>query len=93
VNFSAVRPGRGRKPSIPAEKVEEIVRPTLHEKPDGETHWSCRSIAKRVEVSSSTVQRMWSAHGIQPHRGEIFKLSTDPQFELVDVVGLYMKPA
>ena len=94
VNFSVVRPGRGPKPSIPAEKVEEIVRLTLHEKPDGETHWSCRSMAKRVGVSSSTVQRIWAARGIQPHRVETFKLSSDPQFEekLVDVVGLYMNP-
>jgi transposase len=93
-NFSAVRPGRGPKPSIPAQKVEEIVRLTLHEKPPGETHWSCRSMAKRAGVSSSTVQRIWSARGIQPHRVETFKLSTDPRFEekFVDVVGLYMNP-
>src|SRR5664280_1732816 len=44
--FGAVRPGRGRKPSIPAEKVAAIVAATLHEKPPGETHWSCRSMAK-----------------------------------------------
>jgi transposase len=93
-NFSAVRPGRGPKPSIPAETVEEIVRLTLHETPPGETHWSCRSMAKRAGVSSSTVQRIWSARGIQPHRVETFKLSSDPDFEekLVDVVGLYMNP-
>jgi transposase-like protein len=37
-DFSAVRPGRGRKPSIAAHKVEEIVRLTLHETPPGQTH-------------------------------------------------------
>ena len=77
-NFSAVRPGRGPKPSIPADKVEEIVRLTLHETPPVETHWSCRSMAKRTGVSPSTVQRIWSARGIQPHRVETFKLSNDP---------------
>ena len=51
-DFSAVRPGRGRRPSIPAAKVEEIVRLTLHETPPGETHWSCRTMAKRAGVSS-----------------------------------------
>jgi transposase len=93
-NFSAVRSGRGRKPSIPAEKVEEIVRLTLHERPPGDTHWSCRSMAKRAGVSSATVQRIWSARGLQPHRVETFKLSRDPDFEakLVDVVGLYLNP-
>ena len=93
-DFSAVRPGRGRRPSIPAATVEEIVRLTLHETPPGETHWSCRTMAKRAGVSSSTVQRVWSARAIKPHRVETFKLSTDPRFEekLVDVVGLYLNP-
>jgi transposase len=93
-NFSVVRAGRGRKPSIPAAKVEEIVRLTLHETPPGETHWSCRTMAARAGVASSTVQRIWSARGLQPHRVETFKLSNDPRFEekLVDVVGLYLNP-
>ena len=93
-DFSGVRPGRGRKPSIPAAKVEEIVRLTLHETPVGETHWSCRSMAARAGVSPATVQRIWSARGLQPRRVETFKLSGDPRFEekLVDVVGLYLNP-
>jgi transposase len=93
-NFSAVRSGRGRRASIPAAKVEEIVRLTSHETPPGETHWSCRTMAAHAGVSSSTVQRIWSARGIKPHRVQTFKLSNDPQFEekLVDVVGLYLNP-
>ena len=93
-DFSSVRPGRGRKPSIPAAKVEEIVRLTLRETPVGETHWSCRTMAARAGVSPATVQRIWSARGLAPHRVETFKLSNDPRFEekLVDVVGLYLNP-
>jgi transposase len=93
-DFSSVRPGRGRKPSIASAKVEEIVRLTLQETPVGETHWSCRSMAARAGVSPATVQRIWSARGIKPHLVETFKLSTDPRFEekLVDVVGLYLNP-
>ncbi len=93
-DFSAVRAGRGRKPSIPASKVEEVVRLTLHEAPAGETHWSCRSMAARVGMSSATVQRIWSARGLKPHQVKTFKLSNDPKFEekLVDVVGLYLNP-
>jgi transposase len=92
--LGGVRPGRGRKPSISSEKVAEIVRLTLSEKPAGETHWSCRSMAKATGVSSATVQRIWSARGLKPHRVETFKLSGDPRFEekLVDVVGLYLNP-
>ena len=92
--FSGVRPGRGRKPSIPAEKVAEIVRATLQETPAGETHWSCRSMAKAQGVSPASVQRIWSARGLKPHQPKTFKLSNDQRFEekLVDVVGLYLNP-
>ena len=92
--FSGVRPGRGRKPSIPPEKVAEIVHATLHEKPAGETHWSCRSMAKAQGVSAATVQRIWTARGLKPHQVKTFKLSNDKRFEekLVDVVGLYLNP-
>jgi transposase len=89
-----VRPGRGRKPSLSVERVTEIVHATLHDKPPGETHWSCRSMAKARGVSPATVQRIWSARGLQPHRVETFKLSNDKRFEekLVDVVGVYLNP-
>src|SRR6516162_9788106 len=92
--FFGVRAGRGRKPSIPRAKVQEIVRLTLQETPPGQTHWSCRTMAERAGVSPATVQRIWSARGLQPHRVETFKLSGDAHFEekLVDVVGLYLNP-
>ena len=89
-----VRPGRGRKPQIPAEKIDEIVRLTQESKPEGETHWSCRSMAKAQGVSPATVQRIWDAHNLKPHRVETFKLSNDKRFveKLTDVVGLYLNP-
>ena len=89
-----VRQGRGRKPSIPQAKIDQIVELTKNAMPDGETHWSCRSMAKEVGVSPATVQRVWSARGLKPHVMKIFKLSNDPRFEekLVDVVGLYLDP-
>ncbi len=92
--FSRVRAGRGRKPEIPAEKIDEIVRLTQESKPAGETHWSCRSMAKAAGVSSATVQRVWSARGLKPHLVKTFKPSNDKRFEqkLIDVVGLYLNP-
>ena len=95
VGFGEVAEGRGRKPSISDEKVAEIVDLTLHSKPEGETHWSCRSMAKRAGVSSASVQRIWSARGLKPHLVKTFKLSNDRHFEekLVEVVGLYLKSA
>jgi transposase len=91
--FSVVRGGRGRKPGIIPEQIEEIVRLTQHEKPSGATHWSCRSMAKQVGVSPATVQRIWSGRGLKPHPVKAFKDSNDPLFEkLIDVVGLYLNP-
>jgi transposase len=92
--FAQVRKGRGRKPEIPQEKIDEIVRLTQESKPEGETHWSCRSMARTTGVSAATVQRVWHARGLKPHLVENFKLSSDKRFEdkLVDVVGLYVDP-
>jgi transposase len=67
---------------------------TLEAKPADATHWSTRGMAKASGVSTSTVQRIWRAFSLQPHRCETFKLSTDPQFveKVRDIVGLYMRP-
>jgi transposase len=92
--FARVAPGRGRKPQIPQEVIEQIVDLTQNSTPEGETHWSTRTMARRVGVSKDTVQRVWSARGLKPHLVKTFKLSNDPRFEekLVDVVGLYLNP-
>jgi transposase len=94
VKFGQVHDGRGRKATIPAEKIDEIVRLTQQARPEGETHWSCRSMAKATGVSPATVQRVWSSRGLKPHLVKTFKLSNDPKFEekLIDVVGLYLDP-
>ena len=87
-------PRPGRKPRISQRKVDEIIDRTLHTKPVGATHWSARTLAKRVGVSYVTVHRIWKAHRLQPHRQRSFKLSSDPEFneKVRDVVGLYMNP-
>lgn len=67
--FAQVKSGRGRKATIPQAKIDEIVDLTLHAKPPGETHWSWRSLAAATGVSSSQVQRIWSARGAQAAPG------------------------
>ena len=86
--------GRGRKPHYDAGKREAIIDRTLHSKPPGETHWSCRSMARAQGVSKNTVNRLWQLHNLKPHRENTFKLSRDPRFweKLTDVVGLYLNP-
>ncbi len=88
----ATRPGRN--PSLSQATVQGIVELTLREPPADATHWSTRSMARVAGVSPATVQRIWKAHGLQPHRVRTFKLSRDPQFleKLHDIVGLYVDP-
>ena len=89
-----IAPGRGRKPTYSSRKIAAVVKATLQTKPQGMTHWSCRSLAKSQGISKSTVNAIWQAHKLQPHRAETFKLSRDPKFldKLTDVVGLYLNP-
>ena len=86
------RPGRKRR--IEEAKVREVVERTLKEKPSRATHWSTRSLASVVGLSPASIQRIWKAHGLKPHRVRTFKLSRDPHFveKLQDVVGLYLNP-
>jgi hypothetical protein len=74
--------------------VDRVVRLTLGDPPGATTHWTGRAMAAASGVSLRSVQRIWAAHGLQPHRVRRFKLSTDPAFaaKLRDVVGLYLDP-
>src|ERR1700737_2292808 len=73
-------PRSGAPRTITDDKVEAVIVKTLEETPVDATHWSTRSMAQKVGVSPSSVGRIWRAFGLQPHRSENFKLSTDPLF-------------
>jgi len=81
-------------PTIRQTIAAEIARKTTTEKPANATHWSTRTLAAEVGTSPATVQRVWKANGLQPHRTKTFKLSNDKKFaeKLIDVVGLYLNP-
>jgi len=87
-------PGRGRKAGISADKIKQIIEATLQTKPKAATHWSVRTMAAAQAVSPASIQRIWDAHGLEPHRTRSFKLSRDKRFveKLTDVVGLYLNP-
>ena len=87
-------PRTGAPRTVSDERVDEVIRLTLEETPANATHWSVRLMAKRVGLPPATVQRIWQAFSLQPHRVEHFRLSNDPQFvdKVIDIVGLYMSP-
>jgi transposase len=87
-------PRSGAPRSVDDVRIEAVIVKTLESTPSNATHWSSRGMAKASGLSVSTVQRIWRAFGLQPHRIETFKLSTDPDFvaKVRDVVGLYMCP-
>jgi transposase len=88
----APRSGPPRK--ITDDRVDEVVTRTLTSRPKGATHWSTRELAAQTGLSRSSIHRIWQTFGLQPHRSETFKLSTDPLFveKTRDIVGLYMAP-
>jgi len=82
------------KPPVPAATVAKVLALTCAEPPGEATHWTGRAMAGAVGISLRTVQRIWEAHRLQPHRIRTFKRSTDPAFaeKVEDIVGLYMQP-
>jgi transposase len=82
------------KAPIEAARVGEVVRRTLAPPPHEATHWTARAMAEACGLAVSTIQSIWKAHGLAPHRWRNFKLSTDPAFaeKLHDIVGLYVDP-
>ena len=83
----------GKKP-VPIETVKKVLALTCGEPPGEMTHWTGRAMAKTVGLSLNTVQRIWKANRLQPHRLRTFKRSTDPALaeKVEDIVGLYMHP-
>jgi transposase len=84
-----------RIPPLGAEVAARVVTLTTTGEPPGETtHWTAGAMAAAIGISASSVQRIWRAHGLQPHRVRTFKLSNDPRFaeKLRAIVGLYIDP-
>lgn len=74
-----VAKGRGRKPSLSASLVAEVVRVTCQERPDdGSTHWSTRSLANRLGIGKDSVAKIWAEYGLKPWKVDTFKISNDP---------------
>lgn len=90
--YDEPRPGTPRQ--ISDDQIEHVIVRTLEETPRGATHWSSRGMAKASGLGRTSIQQIWRAFGLQPHRSETFKLSNDPLLieKVRDIVGLYMHP-
>ena len=90
--LDAPRPGAPR--SIEDARVDAVIAKTLESAPAGATHWSTRTMARQMGMTQTAISRIWRAFGLQPHRQETFKLSSDPLFvqNVRDIVGLYLDP-
>jgi len=81
-------------PPLPPAQIARVVELTLGEPPGEATHWTGRAMAVATAISLRSVQRIWAAHGLQPHRVRRFKLSPGSglaaKLRDVDVVGLYL---
>jgi transposase len=87
-------PRSGAPRTIDDARIDGVIAKTLETVPAAATHWSTRSMAREAGLSQTAVSRIWRAFGLQPHRQETFKLSTDPLFveKVRDIVGLYLDP-
>jgi transposase len=83
-----------RIPRLDPAIAERVVGLTMEEPTREATHCTGAAMAEASGVSVSSVQRIWRAHGLQPHRVRQFKLSNDPAFvdKVRDIVGLYVDP-
>jgi transposase len=86
---------QGSKPRVLTAKLEaRILNWTRRPPPHGATHWSTRTLARKLGIQHTVVARAWGRAGLQPHRLERSMRSTDPDFETqaADIIGLYLDP-
>ncbi|ASJ24272.1 endonuclease DDE [Laribacter hongkongensis] len=90
----SMRHAPGYRVRIDDARVDAVIARTLETVPNNATHWSTRSMAREMGLSQTAISRIWRTFGLQPHRQETFKLSTDPLFvdKVRDIVGLYLDP-
>jgi transposase len=84
----------GRPKTISEREIQKVVNTVCCKPPRGLSRWSTRTLADKLNISQSGVQRILQENDLHPHRLRTFNFSPDPQFEekLLEVVGLYMSP-
>lgn len=85
--------GRGRKRLYSHDVRFKIITKSCETPPEG-THWTVRELAKEVNVSKSTVNRILHELDLKPWKVEEWLTSYDPEFEkkAAEICGLYLNP-
>ncbi len=73
-------PRPGRPSQLDSEKARRVLTEVV-QPPRNAGRWSCRRMARHAGLPKSTVQRLWAAPDLKPHRTRTFKLSNDPQLK------------
>src|SRR3954466_11257340 len=64
------QPRSGAPRTVTDERVAGLLVRTLEATPEDATHWSTRSMAAACGLPPTTVQPVWRAFGLKPHRTE-----------------------
>src|SRR3954453_18429588 len=64
------QPRSGAPRTVTDERVAGLLVRTLEAAPEDATHWSMRAMAAACGLSAATVQQVWRAFGLKPHRTE-----------------------
>lgn len=86
------RPGAPRR--YDHDKRVEVFKTACSPPPDGETHWTVRSLAEKVGIGKSQTHEILCQADLKPHQVRSWLTSIDPEFDTkqADVCGLYLNP-
>jgi len=76
------------------DKRVEVFKTACSEPPQGETHWTVRSLAEQVGIGKSQTHAILAEADLKPHQVRSWLTSLDPDFDTkqADVCGLYLNP-
>lgn len=87
-------PRSGKPPVYDHDKRVEVFKTACSEPPEGETHWTVRSLADAVGVGKSQTHEILAQADLKPHQVRSWLTSLDPDFDTkqAGVCGLYLAP-
>ena len=87
-------PRSGRPLRYGHDRRVEVFKTACSPAPEGETHWTVRSLAEAVGIGKSQTHAILADADLKPHQVRSWLTSLDPDFDTkqADVCGLYLDP-